>query len=317
MTINRAILLVVLFFFVSCTNKKEVQTNIENPIILVSGYGSKVTVWENTGFVDFLQEKGLVYGGKLAVGEQNLNTIITEKEIVAKIDFFSLAYSDSTSRVEDLSLELEKAIKYVRKYTNAKKVMLLGYSMGGVVCRNYLVENRKHHYVESLITISSPHKGSFLANIATSTSGYVAEKAAGIYLSLITRELELSVDGEALYNLLVEEDENFLSKLNNSQHPTDINYISIIGKNKLANTVNPLLSKLGLSVYDGDLVCSSESQNMNNISWFIENKPISLIAHEVNDVHHLNILVHHNDIYNYITHYITTITINEDVIANE
>ena len=315
MTRNSAIILVVLFFVVSCTNK-ELHTNIENPIILVSGYGSKVTVWENTGFVDFLQEQGLVYGGKLAVGENKLNTNISEKEIVGNIDFFSLAYSDSTSRVEDLSFELEKIIEFVKKYTNAEKVMLLGYSMGGVVCRNYLVENRRNHNVESLITISSPHKGSFLANIATSTSGYIAEKAASIYLGLITRELELSIDGEALNNLLVEEDENFISKLNNSQHPLDINYISIIGINKLANTMNPFLSKLGLSIYDGDLVCSSESQNMSNIAWFVENRPTSLIAHEIKDVHHLNILEHYNDIYSYITYYIKPITIEEDILTD-
>jgi len=312
-----AIIMVVLIFFISCSKKKELHTNIENPIILVSGYGSKVTVWENTGFVDFMRQQGLVYGGKIAVSKSNSNSVITNKDNTGNIDFFSLAYSDSTSRVEVLSFELEQAIAYVLKYSNAEKVMLLGYSMGGVVCRNYLVENRKHHNVETLVTISSPHKGSFLANIATATSGYVAEKAASIYLGLIARELELSIDGEALNNLLVEEDENFLSKLNKSQHPLDINYVSIIGINKLANSVNPFLNKLGLSIYDGDLVCSRESQNMKNITWFDENEPISLTSYEIKDVNHLNILEHHNDIYNYITHYIQTIMINEDVIANE
>lgn len=305
-------LLLPLIIFYSCSNKRRLRTNVENPIILVSGYGSKASVWENTGFVDFLKQQGFVYGGKLMVDKNNFNKIITEKTITGNIDFFSLAYSDSTSKVSELSIELKKAIRYVKRYTNAKKVMLLGYSMGGIVCRDYLVKNIKRHNVETLITIDSPHKGSFLANIATATSNLLKDKVIGVYLDMISSQLDIDIDGDALDDLLIEEDDNYLGKLNNSPHPSDINYVSIIGINEMAIKINPYLQrKLGLSFYDGDLVCSRESQNMQNISWFITNKPKLLMAYKIKGVNHLNVLTHHEIIFTYISKFIRTNSVSE------
>ena len=300
-------LLLPLIIFFSCSNKRRSRTNIENPIILVSGYGSKVTVWENTGFVDFLQKQGLVYGGKLVIDKNNPNKTKPEERIRGNIDFFSLAYSDSTSRVDELSSELKQAIVYVKRYTNTKKIMLMGYSMGGVVCRDYLVKNNKRHNVETLVTIASPHKGSFLANIATVTSGLFVEKAQDVYIDFMSKQLGVDIDGDALNNLLVEEDENFLSKLNGSPHPSDINYVSFVGINEMAISINPYLSRIGFSIYDGDLVCSRASQNMENILWFESNNPKSLTTYEIKGVHHLNVLNQHDKIYLNISEFIQPI----------
>ena len=60
--------------------------------------------------------------------------------------------------------ELGQRIEKVCKATGADRVVLVGHSMGGLVCRSYLARHGSDR-VERLITISSPHSGSELACI--------------------------------------------------------------------------------------------------------------------------------------------------------
>ena len=290
----------LLLFAASCSRKT--NTYIENPIILVSGYGSKVSLWENSGFVSYLEEQGLEYGGRIL--KKNATEVQAQHKLKGKIDFFSLAYSDSTTNVETLSKELKLSIKYVLDYTKANKVMLIGYSMGGVVCRNYLIDNYADHKVQTLISISSPHKGSFLANFAQSTTQLLSEKAREKYIQMVSEYFGIDIDGEALHDLRIENEENFLEKLNQSPHPSDINYISIIGLLNSEDT--SLFSKLFTKFYSGDLVCSESSQNMANIEWFENNPPLFFRSEEIYGVHHLNILEQSDKLYEIIKDYISS-----------
>ncbi len=290
----------LLLFAASCSRKT--NTHIENPIILVSGYGSKVSLWENSGFVSYLEEQGLEYGGRIL--KKNATEVQAQQKLKGKIDFFSLAYSDSTTNVETLSKELDLAIKYVLDYTQSDKVMLIAYSMGGLVCRKYLADNYDDHKVQTLISISSPHKGSFLANFAQSTTQILSEKAREKYIQMVSEYFEIDIDGEALHDLRIENEENFLEKLNQSPHPSDINYISIIGLLNSEDT--SLFTNLFSKFYSGDLVCSESSQNMANIEWFEKNPPLFFRSEKIYGVHHLNILEQSDKLYEIIKDFIFT-----------
>lgn len=60
-------------------------------------------------------------------------------------------------------VELRKAIDIVRTTTKSDKVILIGYSMGGVAARYHLILQPNNHHVKRLITIGSPHQGSAFA----------------------------------------------------------------------------------------------------------------------------------------------------------
>lgn len=52
-----------------------------------------------------------------------------------------------------------------KKETGAEKVILIGYSMGGLTGRHYLTKHLLDHHVQRLITIGSPHQGSAFAKV--------------------------------------------------------------------------------------------------------------------------------------------------------
>ena len=60
--------------------------------------------------------------------------------------------------------QLNQRIEEVCRATGAEHVVLIGHSMGGLVCRSYLARHGKSR-VERLITLASPHTGTELARI--------------------------------------------------------------------------------------------------------------------------------------------------------
>jgi hypothetical protein len=58
------------------------------------------------------------------------------------------------------------------KYYKTKSVILVAHSKGGVDCQTAIVYNGAGKYVEMLITLSSPHWGSQLADLAYSSAGW-------------------------------------------------------------------------------------------------------------------------------------------------
>jgi len=287
----------------ACSHKP--RTNIKNPILLVPGYSSKSVVWETTGLVNYMQQKGLVYGGKLRAHTNNQHKIIPEKTIKGNVDFFSLSYSDSVQKIDYLEKELGLAIKYIRKNTNAKKVIIVAYSMGGLVSRDYLTNHYKRPYVSTLITIDSPHKGSFLADIAKTSSLLLSDK----YTNYLSQNMDIPIDGKAINDLMSEESNQFLKKLNHAKHPQKITYVSIIGIEKNTSSINSYLkNQLGISTYEGDLVCSKDSQNMKNIEWFQMNPSMNTNEVIIQDVNHLTVLEHYVEIYKVLQKFIEPVS---------
>lgn len=68
---------------------------------------------------------------------------------------------DAKYGLEDLGLKLKSKIN--DQLGNNLEFILIGFSMGGIICRYYLQELGGIHRVKHFITISAPHHGSYLA----------------------------------------------------------------------------------------------------------------------------------------------------------
>lgn len=68
---------------------------------------------------------------------------------------FSNRFADPSSQVP----ELTKFIDNVLQKTNQEKIILVCHSMGGLVARKYLADNRYSHKVDKLILLSAPNRG--------------------------------------------------------------------------------------------------------------------------------------------------------------
>ena len=74
----------------------------------------------------------------------------------------SLSLFPPFTRIDDMLPQLSERIDTVCAATGAKKLTLLGHSMGGLLCRAYLARHG-HAKVAALITLATPHGGSELA----------------------------------------------------------------------------------------------------------------------------------------------------------
>ncbi|MBU3699118.1 MAG: alpha/beta hydrolase [Candidatus Kapabacteria bacterium] len=261
------------------------------PIILLHGLGQKADVWHGPATEYFRKDLGLTYGGELAADRKgNIRRVIAGS---GQADFFTVAFSNSSDSINAWRDELEACITEVRRTTGADRVILVGYSMGGLAARAYLCKRLTDHNVKRLITIGTPHLGSAMAKIWDVTTDLADCARNGSVLTKTPCELALSAvrkaqddvpfDSWAVRDLRRPEDGGeYLRRLGKMAHPLDVEYISVIGKVDLVNNtlskgaaqelVRKVLSVIGGSIDDifdtGDGVVSARSQNMMNIEWF-------------------------------------------------
>ncbi|MFN7253174.1 MAG: esterase/lipase family protein [Anaerobacillus sp.] len=70
---------------------------------------------------------------------------------------------------------LANQLEQISEYFGGKKLVIVGYSKGGVDAQVALIHEGKHHLVSDVVTIGSPHWGSELADLANSSSlGWLA-----------------------------------------------------------------------------------------------------------------------------------------------
>ncbi len=261
------------------------------PIILLHGLGQKADVWHGPATEYFRRDLGLTYGGELAADRSgNVRRVIAGS---GQADFFTVAFSNPVDSVNAWRDELEACINEVRRSTGADRVILVGYSMGGLAARAYLCKRLTDHHVKRLITIGTPHLGSAMAKIWDVTTslaecardgGILTRKPCELALSAVrSAQDDVPFDSWAIRDLRRPEDGGqFLRRLGKLAHPLDVEYISVIGKVDLVNNtlskgtvqelVRKALSVIGGTVDDifdtGDGVVSARSQNMANIEWF-------------------------------------------------
>ncbi len=73
--------------------------------------------------------------------------------------------------LENLTELLAKKVDELRIRLKIDKVILVGHSMGGLIARNYVQNRGGTAYVERVVTLGSPHRGSKLAPFALSSMG--------------------------------------------------------------------------------------------------------------------------------------------------
>lgn len=79
----------------------------------------------------------------------------------------SLQPNDGTEGLDQLALQVDRYV--ATTFRRSQPIDLLGFSMGGVVCRYYLQRLGGLARVERFITLSAPHQGSLMAYLRWNT----------------------------------------------------------------------------------------------------------------------------------------------------
>ena len=75
---------------------------------------------------------------------------------------FTINLDPMINDIDDYAEQLAKRVAQVYKLADQKKLILIGQSMGGLVCRAYITKHGDK-YVRKVITIGSPHQGTLMA----------------------------------------------------------------------------------------------------------------------------------------------------------
>ncbi|MFM5258772.1 esterase/lipase family protein [Aeromonas veronii] len=122
----------------------------QRPVLLVHGYGCSRGIWRT-------QRARLEAAG----------------HVVATITLMP-----PFGHIDDMVPLLAKRIDDVLSQTGADKLVLVGHSMGGLVCRDYLAIHGGDK-VERLITLATPHQGSQLAALGLGANAREMEPGSG------------------------------------------------------------------------------------------------------------------------------------------
>ncbi len=270
--------------------------SIPYPIILLHGLGQKADVWNESAVGYYKKELGLHFGGQL-IAPNGKCSLKPSGDALG--DFFTASFSNPVDSVNGWVQQLEKFIPIVLERTKAQKVILIGYSMGGLAARTYLTRHIKDHKVQRLITIGTPHQGSALAKVwkwktavkslLAGNPNIIARTAVQPLLSVIeAAEQDVPFNSPAVRDLMRPQDGGkFIAALNNAEHPLDVEYISVVGAVDILREVKELntsaaqelfrrlLSVIGFGpealFESGDGVVSVASQTINEIPWFKQN----------------------------------------------
>ncbi len=85
---------------------------------------------------------------------------------------------------QELASQVKQQVAMVRAQTGARKVDLVGFSLGGMVARVYLQELGGAAEVDRLVTISSPHHGSWMAYFRWNVLGEELRPGSAVYQRL-------------------------------------------------------------------------------------------------------------------------------------
>ena len=281
-------------------------TTVAYPIILLHGLGQKSHVWEGAALSSYEQSLGLHFGGVLTVKN---GSVQCARRGSGPADFFTVSFSNPVDSVAAWSRELELFIAEVLRRTGANRVTLVGYSMGGIASRQYLVKHSRDHHVQRLITIGTPHLGSPFARVYSIKSGIknsladspnpVSEAVLRAALRAVEAcETDMPFDAPAMRDLIPPDNAgNFLDRLGKAPHPQDVEYVSVVGNvdvlgdaQKLrSSALQEVLRRVG-DLFDngmsslltpGDGVVSTTSQIITNIPWFADKQENIRLARTV------------------------------------
>lgn len=268
--------------------------SVPYPILLLHGLGQKADVWDGAATRYFTEDLDLTYGGTLRVKD---SLIIRDESGGGEADYYVVAFSDPWDSVGAWGLELEKCVDYVIDQTKADRVIIIGYSMGGLAARSFMVKRFTDHHVKRLITVGTPHLGSAYARVydwkkglldcvAHPTDPLSEATCKGALGALKGVEGTSKYDSYAVRDLRRPQDGGwYLQRLGKMGHPLDVEYVSVIGTIDMFDEAKKLsepwiqeLLRKTMSFFSpdgvkglfepGDGVVSKESQDIQNIEWF-------------------------------------------------
>lgn len=109
----------------------------DTPVLLVHGYGHNRSGW-------FMLERALRHAGFTSVHTMNY-----------------VAWG--RAGVPELAARMAARVESIRRLTGSERVHVVGHSLGGVLLRWYVQELGGDRYVDTAITIASPHEGTVAA----------------------------------------------------------------------------------------------------------------------------------------------------------
>jgi pimeloyl-ACP methyl ester carboxylesterase len=292
--------------------------SIPFPIVFIHGFNETAERWYSIGELSE-QLLELQFGGTLKATKTDRKVRVEHSAgYHGDADFFFVEFSSAQLGVFSQVEELRAILKRLRRDSSADRFVLVGFSMGGLVGRAYLVRYPRRHYVAKLLTIGAPHQGSNLAAVydakqqfcsLTKNIGLCDERLKKVESTLFGFRL----DCDALRDMRPPDNagSNLLAQLAHAKHPSDVSYAAIVGEApKLADEKTPLLfleelSKGKLSIINaltaepidtvrrysknllvggegwtvnGDGVVSVTSQDLTQLPWFRDR--VQLVQHE-------------------------------------
>jgi triacylglycerol lipase len=249
------------------------------PVIFIHGLESSADTW--TGYRDYLINNGHWTFGGIPTYNQNTKTVdiscpLEPSQTVSCTansgDFYTLNFPDNQFFPFDIQGGgLAAIITAVLDANPGKtKVILVGHSMGGLAAREYLQGLGRvldsvtpmpyREDVAKLITIGTPHKGSFWAEECHLHFDVLVSGNVGI-CDLLT----LGIDPNSIAVEDLKPDSSALNTLNDLiAHPLPlIPYISIIGTGQPTLVGMNYLYTFNFS--DGDGIVSTTSQDLNTV----------------------------------------------------
>lgn len=122
----------------------------------------------------------------------------------------SAAAHTTAANVDDLA----RFVRAVLEYTGAKRVDIVGHSLGGTLAREWMRRDKAYRLVRHLVTIASPHHG--IINCSPSPLNYFALDALGGFNP-----------GSAVCVELGAADTPFLTRLNRKETPGPTRYLAL------------------------------------------------------------------------------------------
>lgn len=151
---------------------------------------------------------------------------------------------DPLQRIEIRAEQLADQIDKIRTQTGADRVHLIAHSQGGLDARFLISSLGYGDHVASLTTISTPHRGSRVADVALGLVPGVAERAADFIANLIVGGIvgsEQDLSGQ-VFQLT----EKFANGTFNPENPKDprVAYFSVAGVTQHSLFVDPFRNDL-------------------------------------------------------------------------
>lgn len=212
-------------------------------LVLIHGYKADESSWRSTGVTQGLLSAGWKDGGSYAFSWRGM---ITPRYPNGATDAFFTVNLPSQVSIEQQTNVLGHYLEHLYALRN-EPIIFVGHSAGGIVARFYLVR-LGHVPALSLITISTPHLGTPVANLALLTKN----SPVGALLDMMGQK-QMVISSGLYTDLKTAKPNSFLYWLNQQRHP-NIPYVSVIRLNK---------TKIGLNVVD--FIVPTESQDMNNV----------------------------------------------------